>query len=55
MKLLFLSLFCIATAVHATVKPNSLFADGAVLQQGIDVPIWGTADDGEKVTVKFQD
>ena len=28
---------------------------GAVLQQGMVVPVWGTAKDGEKVTVKFQD
>jgi hypothetical protein len=30
-------------AVRAEVKPNSLFSDGVVLQQGIGVPIWGTA------------
>ena len=39
---------------QAAVAPHSLFADGAVLQQGIAVPVWGTANDGEKVTVKFQ-
>ncbi|HUM07128.1 MAG TPA: sialate O-acetylesterase [Terriglobales bacterium] len=37
----------------AEVKPNSLFADGAVLQSGMDVPVWGTAHDGEQVTVAF--
>jgi sialate O-acetylesterase len=26
-----------------------------VLQQGMKVPVWGTADDGEKVTVRFLD
>ena len=41
-------------AARAEVKPNSLFSDGAVLQQGVAVPVWGTAKDGEKVTVKFQ-
>jgi sialate O-acetylesterase len=41
-------------AARAEVKPNSLFSDGAVLQQGVAVPVWGTANDGEKVTVKFQ-
>jgi len=25
-----------------------------VLQRGVSVPVWGTANDGEKVTVKFQ-
>ena len=38
----------------ADVKPHVLFTDGAVLQRGVPVPVWGTADDGEKVTVKFQ-
>ena len=34
---------------RADVKPHVLFTDGAVLQRGIPVPVWGTADDGEKV------
>ncbi|MCE5323211.1 sialate O-acetylesterase [bacterium] len=38
---------------QAVVKPDALFSDGAVLQQGISVPVWGTAANGEKVTVKF--
>lgn len=38
----------------AAVKPNVLISDNAVLQQGISVPIWGTAHNGEKVIVKFQ-
>ncbi len=37
----------------AAVKPNPLFTDGAVLQRGQNVPVWGTANDGEKVTVEF--
>lgn len=40
---------------RADVKPHSLFTDNMVLQQGIKVPVWGTAADGEKVTVRFQD
>jgi sialate O-acetylesterase len=44
-----------AATAQAEVKPNSLFAPGAVLQQGMAVPVWGTGRDGEKVTVKFQD
>jgi sialate O-acetylesterase len=35
----------------AEVKPNQLFSDHAVLQSGMPVPVWGTADPGEKVTV----
>ena len=43
-----------AGTASAEVKPNSLFSAGAVLQQGIPVPVWGTGRDGETVTVKFQ-
>lgn len=39
----------------AVVTPNGLFCDNAVLQRGIAAPVWGTADDGERVTVSFQD
>ena len=41
------------TASQAAVKPNNLFSDNAVLQQGVSVPVWGTAKEGEKVTVSF--
>ena len=39
----------------AEVRPNPMFSDGAVFQQGAPVPVWGTAREGEKVTVKFED
>jgi sialate O-acetylesterase len=39
----------------AGVKLNGLFTDNMVLQQGMKVPIWGWADDGEIVTVEFRD
>jgi sialate O-acetylesterase len=42
-----------ASAAHAAVTPNPLFADHAVLQQGTKVPVWGTADPGEAVTVEI--
>lgn len=35
----------------AEVKPASLFSDHAVLQSGMSVPVWGTADPGERVKV----
>jgi len=44
-----------ASGARAEVKLNSLFSDGAVLQRGVVVPVWGTANDGERVTVKFQE
>src|ERR1041385_2031623 len=37
----------------AAVKLPGLFSDHAVLQRGMPVPIWGTADAGEEVTVSF--
>jgi sialate O-acetylesterase len=37
----------------AEVRLNPLFSDHAVLQQGQRVPVWGTADAGERVTVEF--
>ncbi len=40
-----------ASLAHADVKPASLFRDHAVLQQGMPIPVWGAADDGEKVSV----
>ncbi len=39
------------SAVRADVKTNALFSEGMVLQQGKEVPVWGTAEDGERVTV----
>jgi sialate O-acetylesterase len=38
----------------AEVRPHALISDGMVLQRGVKVPIWGTADEGEQVTVTFQ-
>jgi sialate O-acetylesterase len=42
------------TSARAGVKPNNLFTDGAVLQRGVKVPVWGTARNGEAITVSFQ-
>jgi len=38
----------------AAVTPAAVFSDNMVLQQGQPVPVWGWADDGEVVTVKFR-
>ena len=38
---------------RAEVKPHPLFTDGAVLQRGVSLPVWGTAKAGEKVTVEL--
>jgi sialate O-acetylesterase len=51
--LLLAGALALSSSAWAEVKPNPLFTDGAVLQQGIEVPVWGTAKDGEKITVSF--
>lgn len=49
--LCFLTLLATASAIQADVKPSALFSDHMVLQSGMSVPVWGTADPGERVTV----
>ena len=44
---------CLTAAARAEVKPSNLFSDHMVLQSGMSVPVWGTADPAEKVTIKF--
>jgi len=41
-------------AGQADFKIAPVFSDNMVLQQGQPVPVWGWADDGEIVTVKFR-
>jgi sialate O-acetylesterase len=42
-------------SLRADVKLHSIFTSEAVLQQGMKIPIFGTADDGESVLVRIQD
>lgn len=44
-----------AFAVKAEIKLAAPFADGMVLQRGREVPVWGKAEPGRKVTVAFGD
>jgi sialate O-acetylesterase len=44
-------LVAIVGLARGDVVPASLFCDHAVLQQGLPIPVWGTAATGEKVTV----
>jgi sialate O-acetylesterase len=49
---------CLAAALssaRANVTPAALFRDHAVLQQGMEIPVWGTAEEGEKVAVTLGD
>ena len=41
------------TSLQAAVTLASPFTDHAVLQRGIEIPVWGSAAAGEKVTVTF--
>src|SRR6266545_2052060 len=43
-----------ACSLNAAVKVPALISDHMVLQQGIPVRIWGTADPGENVRVDLQ-
>ena len=52
------ALFCLVTAwsasaLHAEVKLSKCFTPHMVLQRGMEVPVWGTAAPGEKVSVAF--
>ena len=50
--LLILTVFY-SVITYADVKLNSLFSDNVVLQRNMEVPVWGWADEGEKVTLEF--
>jgi sialate O-acetylesterase len=43
----------LAAAARGEVRLNPLFSDHVVLQRDVPVPVWGTAEPGEEVTVTF--
>jgi sialate O-acetylesterase len=45
-------LWLLASATSADVKLPAIFGDHMVLQGGVRIPLWGTADAGERVVVK---
>jgi len=47
-------IFTALAAARAEVKLPALFSDNMVLQQGINVPVWGWAEEGEVVAVTFR-
>ncbi|MDF1862702.1 MAG: sialate O-acetylesterase [Verrucomicrobiales bacterium] len=55
MKFLFLIFFagCLPMWTASALDLHPLFTDHAVLQQDMQVPVWGTAKAGELVTVEF--
>src|SRR5438874_2254966 len=46
--------FTTLNVARADVKLPNVFGDHMVLQRGQKIPVWGTADPGEKVTVKIE-
>ena len=52
---IFIFTFCCLVSLNALakVKTNSLFSNNMVLQQGVVVPVWGTADENEAVSIEF--
>src|SRR5690348_15689077 len=51
---LVLILLVAAISSHAAdVKLSSIFSDNMVLQRGAKVPVWGTAEAGEEISVTF--
>ena len=49
--LLALTLCSFVAPLQAEVRLAGIFGDHMVLQQGIQLPVWGVADPGEKITV----
>ena len=46
------TLFCLTT-INAKVTMPQLFQSGMVMQRGKIIPVWGKADAGETVTIRF--
>ncbi len=44
---------CTISTARAAITPHALFSEHAVLQQGVRVPVWGTTDQDEEVTVSI--
>jgi sialate O-acetylesterase len=51
LRLSFLALWVAAATAHAAVKLPAIISDNMVIQSGMKVSIWGTADPSEGVTV----
>jgi len=50
-----MAMLAIGATAQAAVKLHGLFTDHAVLQREMPIPVWGTADDGEKITATLGD
>jgi sialate O-acetylesterase len=52
-RLSLLAFLTLHAGLSAAVSLDPLFGDHAVILAGTDVPVWGSADEGEKVTVRL--
>ena len=53
-KLLAVCILLFAYSANAEIRMGTPFSDGAVLQRGMKVPVWGTVSPAKgKVTVEF--
>ncbi len=50
-----MAIWAVSVSAQAAVKLHGLFTDHAVLQREMPIPVWGTADDGEKITATLGD
>lgn len=39
--------------MNKTFRPAQIFSEHMVLQQNVEIPVWGLAEDGSKVCVEF--
>ena len=53
--LLLILLWGLCSPMNGSITPNALFSDNAVLQRETPIPVWGSASNGEKVTVRLDD
>lgn len=51
LKILILALFGFCQMMNADVKLNSIFSDHMVIQQQVDMPIWGWGNPNEKIEI----
>jgi sialate O-acetylesterase len=52
---IFLALAFFSSCLNAAITVDRMFSDGMVLQREQSVPVWGTAEVGELVTVTFRE
>lgn len=50
----FIPLFCLALQASAEVRVPGIFSHNMVIQRDVPLPVWGTAEPGESITVSFR-